>query len=1049
MILHTINIYVASFGISILSDAETEPHKILITDIAIDLSRSNPSLSALHREHLGSRQKTEVYDSDPYALKLTCRQVTLERESQYHTLQLAKLGSINVQVLAFQWPRPFLIPTPFMGNDPNGPFLGIHIKLAGIHMTDRIQDLKRIINAMQTRERKSKNPVVPSKPLSFPIPRLSMTLECGPVIGRVIYDPGNGEKHRAVELRSNGFFLYLGSEYKHPTSGIRRSFPAASSVQSLHWGTSLSINLEPILVRVRSRHNFVGLSEPALHTSDQDFLDDPPVVSVGTIEIIGAANASAQMDGAFDSDANIDISTLIFDISTVFETICIEFWHPISVDATLRLLSLAPLKQESLTVQTSTPRFFHMPTAFYGKVAVARFVIFITAPDISPSNNLELSRGFTMHTCAALEYCSLRPNQDHWFNNFQRSRGRTELLLPAETLVDALVAAKSFGLQGDRSAFIKMWLADLVFKTAVATQYEPDEPAIIGREDTDNTLNEILRIGNIQVDICLSCKATINCLQHIDTCNISVQIPLIRADFRLAHAFSILLGLQTIMALNPPRPHRNPISTKIDDANSDFVLMVQGNVTALQALLTLPTQKTVIRVDGLSGHLNPSEPPRVKWTRVASFVSLPPQSNRWETPAPAKWDEFVALQKWEISFTKLAGSLLVSIDGDSVRLRIPHGFVLADLVQDAIVSAKAIKHMAHIASTGRYSDMQYPESEGPKEVPHLTIRLDCLCVEAQDDPFETKVSLIWRTGAEAVKQRMDREDAFMAKAAAVLSAEPTFSPTTKNGPKADPEPEYQFTSKHSVSIAEARKRLDDVHCLDWALRLEKSRDRRIKDETSVLHKLYGTSLPPSSDSLLDFLEIPKPSADPPLLRAMLHSLCLTISPPSFGMDRLADVINEIGNGLPRSTLFSLLVPLHIHFTLSSLHATLRDYPLPLFDIPTRSDNSSISLTFDTDLIVAEEMGTELSVNWIKCPVIDDNQAVHGEAPFSIMVPKTIMPVKTYATPTIKITTSEATTFSWGVSYGPAIQDVMRIVETLSSPPRDSSPAIGFWDKVQG
>ena len=1035
-------------GISILSDAETEPHKALITDIAIDLSRSNPSLNPLHKEHLGSRQKTDVYDSDPYTLKLTCRRVTLERESQHHTLRLATLGSIDVQVLAFQWPRPFLIPTPFMGNDPNAPFLGIHIKLAGIHITDRIEDLKRIVNAMQKRERKSGNPVVPSKLPSFPIPRLSITLECGPVIGRIIYDLENGEKHRAVELRSNGFSVYLGSEYKHPTSAIRRSFPAASSVQSLRWDTGLSINLEPILVRVRSKQNFIGLSGPAPRTSDQDFLDDPPVISIGAIEIIGAASASAQIDGTPDSDAKIDISTLIFDISTVFETICVELWHPNSVDATLRLLSLAPLKQENLTVRTSTPRFLHIPTAFYGKVAVARFVVFITAPDITPSNILELSRGFTMRTCAAFEYCSLRPNQDHWFNNLQRSRGRTELLLPAETLVDALVAAKSFGSQGDRSAFIKMRLADLVFKAAVATQYEPDEPAIVGREETSSVLKEILRIGNIQVDICLSCKATIGRLQYTDTCNISVQIPLIRANFRLAHAFSILLGLQTIMVLNPPQPRRSPIPAEIDDANSNFVLMVQGNVTALQALLTLPTQKLVIRMDGLSGHLNSSGPPRVKWARAATFVSLPPQSNRWETPAPAKWDEFMALQTWELSFTKLAGSLLVSIDGDSARLRIPHGFVLADLVQDAIVSVKAIKHMAHMASAGCYSDMPYPESEGPKEVPHLTIRLDCLSVEAQDDPFETRVALIWRTGAEAVKQRMDREEAFTAKVAAVLSAESNFPPTTKNGPKGDPEPEYQFTSKHSVSIAEARKRLDDVHYLDWTLRLEKSRDRRVKDETSVLHKLCGTSLPPSPDSLLDSLEIPKPSADPPLLRVMLHNLCLTISPPSFSMDRLPDVINEIGNGLPRDTQFSLLVPLHVHFTLSSLHATLRDYPLPLFDIPTRSDNSSISLTFDTDLIVAEEMGTELSVNWMQCPVIDYNQAVHGEAPFSFMVPRTIMPVKTYATPTIKVTTSEATTFSWGVSYGPAIQDVMRIVETLSSPPHDSSPALGFWDKVQ-
>lgn len=157
---------------------------------------------------------------------------------------------------------------------------------------------------------------------------------------------------------------------------------------------------------------------------------------------------------------------------------------------------------------------------------------------------------------------------------------------------------------------------------------------------------------------------------------------------------------------------------------------------------------------------------------------------------------------------------------------------------------------------------------------------------------------------------------------------------------------------------------------------------------------------------------------------------------------------DLGSGLPRDTLFSLLVPLHIHFTVSSFKVTLRDYPLPLLHIPARSDPAATSWTFDTDIIIGEEMGTQSSVDWVKCPVIGLHQASHGEAPLSILVPKTIMPVKTYAAPIIKVATTEPTVFSWGVSYGPAIQDLMRVVESLSSLPRDSSPAVGFWDKVR-
>ena len=73
--------------------------------------------------------------------------------------------------------------------------------------------------------------------------------------------------------------------------------------------------------------------------------------------------------------------------------------------------------------------------------------------------------------------------------------------------------------------------------------------------------------------------------------------------------------------------------------------------------------------------------------------------------------------------------------------------------------------------------------------------------------------------------------------------------------------------------------------------------------------------------------------------------------------------------------------------------------------------------------------------------------MYGASRLAVHIPKTIMPVKSYARPTICVMTDGITDFSWGVSYGPATQDLMRVIDTLSHAPRDSSPAIGFWDKV--
>ncbi|KAF9569300.1 hypothetical protein CPC08DRAFT_812902 [Agrocybe pediades] len=1054
LILHSVQLSLGSISLSILSEAESGPYTAVIKDIKADLSISDPSSNPLHQTYLGSRRRRADYESDPYSLKVSMSQISLERDVLHHTTRLARMGSFELRVLAFQWPTPFLSPSPFMGNDANAPFLAVRLKLASIHMTDRIQDLQRILHMAQEMQKntvaENAPPSLPppsslNPPPSLPVPRIFFTFECGPIVGRIIYDAENGQKHRAIELRNNGLVLSLESAYKHPPALVKRFFPAASSVQALLWDATLSLNVEPILVRVRSTHNFVGQDEPMLRATDEDFLEDPPILSVGMVDISITANAIAQMDGAAESIAVIDTSTLLFEPVITYEAILVELWHPISVDAALRLISLIPSSVEKPPTSNPSPVFSRLPVGVSAKLSIARFVVFITAPDISPTDNLDLSRGFAFRTSVSLEYCSLRMHQDHWFNNVKRSQSRTKLRLPLETITDALVSSKAFNPLGDKSSFLKVGMNNTVFRAAVATQFEPDEPGMVGREDVADPTQELLRINRAQADICLAYKAPQSEGQDsgTDICQVSVDVPLVRLDFRLAHVYSVLLGLQTIVLIKPPRQRkqRDPMTSSVPNQRH-ITYSLQGNVTAVQGVISLPIQKLILRMDGLSGHANGIDSPRIKISKTAVYTLLPPKVNKWEAESTNKWDHFLTLQTWEITFTKLAGSLCVSIDGDSARFRIPHGFVLADLVQDASVSAKAIKHMIFMASAGCYSDMPSPAPEGPKSVPHLTIRLRSLSAEAQDDPFESKLGMLWREGAEASQRRMEREEAFKVKVAAVLADNQEMQYADAQ----NSEHAYQFDTRHTVSIDEARQRLDDVHFFDWHFSLEKAIKNRVKAESSFLHTLYGTSIPMASDSLLEFMELPQGSSDPPLLRLLLQDLCLTISPPSFSIESLPDVLHDLGSGLPRDTEFSLLVPLHVHFTLSTLAVTLRDYPLPLVNIS--SETSSIAWAFDTDLIIGEEMGSEKSVDWVVCPIIEAEHAKHGEAPFSITVPKTIMPVKTYAAPIIKVTTPEASIFSWGVSYGPAIQDVMRIVDTLSSAPRDPSPSVGFWDKLR-
>jgi hypothetical protein len=372
--------------------------------------------------------------------------------------------------------------------------------------------------------------------------------------------------------------------------------------------------LEPVLVRVRSK-NIVVESEPLL-TSDKDFLDDPPVLSLGIIEVNIAANAVAQADGAAESLAIIDKSTLVYELSAALDTICTELWHPISVDATLQLLSIIPHKTK-IPEATFEPQsqFTWLPAGLSAKFAVARFVVYITSPVISPGENLELSRGFAMLTTISLEYCSLHASHSHWFDDPKRTRSRAKLLLAVEPSVDALVAAKTIVPPDEKTAFLKVQFFNLVFRSAVATLYEPDDPVIVGRDDLADSHREFLRINHMQFDLCLSCKVLSPQESLTDICNISVQIPSMRADLELAHVYSVLLGLQTFQILSLPRPSRRVVVSP----KTSVVFMLQGNITTIRIHLALPNQKLLARIDKISPCMDSLESGWLKRRFTSSF----------------------------------------------------------------------------------------------------------------------------------------------------------------------------------------------------------------------------------------------------------------------------------------------------------------------------------------------------------------------------------------------------------------------------------------------
>lgn len=966
--------------------------------------------------------------------------MTVQRRTVADSLRLITLGAINSQILASQWPSPWIAASAFMRGDPNASLLVFRAKIEGIELTERVEHLRLFVDRLgQSKQQSVDRQVV--KSASRPVPRIALDIECGPIRCRVLCPPSAISAPLAIELRTNGFAASLTSSFS--TGSLMPSPISDRDHLPLRMDAKLTASLQSVYTRVGTDCLTTHREEfSCLGASDLSFLENPALLSIKTLVLSAEANAIALVQDDLGSVAYVDSSSFISDLHLATDTMCIELWHPTVITAITRSLArLPPVKK----VDRPAPRLLdQLPSGLSTTMNVARFVVYLTAPDINPQDTLELSRGVACRAGISLQYCSIQSSQAHRFKNLPyRSQTRHKLYLPEERQVEAVAAAKVATPTQDVSAFVRILVTDLALRSAVATQYVSDDPLLAERDDPSLGRREFLRVGSIRADLRFFGKREIPSLQTEDRCEVSVQIPYIRATFQLAHVYSTLLALGTLRSWSPiysQRPGGRPSGGRL-------TYHFHGSITVAQISWDLPQQRLVTRFDGVNVQLMHDGLIQMRWERSVVWGLLPPPVNRWEEEEypDERWKELLNLQMWELSIPRSSGALSVAVAGDSARLVIPSGYVLADLILDAIVTMKAVRHLVQIVASGSYTSLPTPEQEGPKAMPRLTFIIRCLCLEISDDPFESRLGAIWRTGSEAVKHRMDREVAFKAKVATILAADSGNPPFP--GSSSELGPEYQFSTKHSISIGEARQRLDEVHALDWSMRLDMMKAKHAKLEDAVSRKLRGTSAMKGASKIPNLVHVSPAEQVPPLFRAMSNDLTLTVTPPSFSIDRLPDFLHEHGDGLPRDTQFSLLIPMHLNFTLSSLQVTLRDYPLPLVDIPRHEDPNHYAWSFDTDLVIGEEMGSDLAVDWIDCPILEPHYGLYGAPPLSLSVPKTIMPVKSYANPEIQVTTHDVTSFSWGVSYGPATHDLMRIVETLSSSPRDSSPGIGFWDKV--
>ncbi|KAI9001069.1 golgi-body localization protein domain-containing protein [Trametes punicea] len=1013
-----------------------------VTGFLLNAGLSHPDRNEMHRRWLGSSTgdpRTEP-SADTYSIEVSAKQFILDRngvgELMDH-LRIVTLNSLRWESLLARWPAPWLQGSSFLSGDPNAQLFASQLSLSSVEATERLDMLEKYAHGGERSVEKAVHGQSILPPILTPVPRVSLSIDVGDISFRLISPTCDEEQDPFVlEARTSGICGSVTSEF------FSRPDNAFEDMERDYMGLDLDFTYG-IYVNRSLANMWFGPDAHMRGAHPQSFhaasYPSENLVQVDAIHLSGNGRGLGEFADEAGGVVSVDAASIFTLCQVATDALSIELWQPNVVKALSCILARTGGRSAEKQRKPSRRVLDQLPFGVSACLSVGRLMLFVTSPDLAPDDTLNISRGLASRVGISLDYCALRPS--HCLRIpavMSRVEGRSRLRLPSEQLL-RVVEDVSLSRNSDIvRALVSVSLWDMVFRDAFATPFAADDPYGTSEGSSQHRSLEFLHVEKAEVGITVSGSRPNGAPlpNDQDSCEVEITVPRIKAVMHLAQIYNALLAVHTLQLLIPSLS-----SATASRSPPTIYLDVRCHLHQLQLRWGFPlSTKIFMRMSSAWCHINPNRRVTVGWDHILLAVAVSVSGDGVESQ---QWEELARLPLWRVELAPSTPPLKVKVKGDSARLRIPFDFVLADLILDINLTVKSVKHLLQMVSTGKFQDPPAPPEEDAKHVPDIHMELGRLLVEAADDDFESRLGLIWQTGFHAARVRQERDEAFEAKVETIVA--PPHSGRTTSSRNTDSD--FQFTPKHTVSIADARYRLQQIHSMAWIAAFRQAQSQQIQREECHLHAREG-SLQISEDVEADLVSVNKVRPVPPLVHLAFHGLSLSISPPSFPYDALPDYLYDAGRGLPRDTRFSLLIPMHVHFKASSLRLTFREYPLPLLHIPPHSNGFLPAMEFDSDIVIAEEMGSDKAVEWIKCEIVKADNGMPGAAPISVRIPKTIMPVKSYASPTIHVTTDGVTDFSWGVSYGAATQDFMRVIDTLSHAPRDSSPAIGFWDKLR-
>lgn len=612
-------------------------------------------------------------------------------------------------------------------------------------------------------------------------------------------------------------------------------------------------------------------------------------------------------------------------------------------------------------------------------------------------------------------------------------------------------------------------------------------------EDASSTSGEIG--GDVLVLEKLACRITLQALKRPngmgqDELIAAIDTKIVKFHIDAFHIYCCLLSISALIGLmKAGSSSESQSDIKAVKIRRALQVGIRAEIQAIHLHLQLsPKVPLFIELKRLSFQRSQKLGIDIRWDTLLAACRNASNSSLWDDILKIKTCKIKIVNTDPSASPNLAAGkvnrgwhpFIVLIEGDAARLRLPFKFIIAEVIESISTIVKTTKQLTHQFIKGGYGSVLQPVVEKPKRLPEIQFQFRIVVLQAEDDPFENKLNAIRRAGKEEIKDRLARDESFENKVNDIhlggRSTSPSahFRQSSGSQLKSDADSanfsedgllnRRSLSSSYSsqaeaaaqVSIEEAAERLQEYNAATWIKRIRNAIAEQERQEDGIQRQLYGHASHKISEKFpVKILPLPKAS---PLVRVVFNSIQIALYKADCEKveNGLMDYLHRVGKGLPRDTKFSMIVPFHLSWRMEGASIRLRDFPLYLFSMPRpQADGMNQSQRqpdhhtwqLESDFVIAEEMCTIESIRTAPSLIVPRKFSSEGKM-YSIDVPRTVMPVKSYANPVVKVRSLSPVRLGWGNSMQPAVQDMVRVLESLSKAPADPSDRLGFWDKVR-